>query len=74
MIQDMLNPEYYSSSFKIINSENDEFILRKAKYQSSTKNLKVRIMIHKKKKKIEIFIYTIYSFCSLEKKLYLEIH
>jgi len=48
MIQDMLNPEYYSSNFKIINSENDEFTLCQAKYQSSTKNLKVRIMIYKK--------------------------
>ncbi|KAL5236097.1 hypothetical protein ACI65C_003507 [Semiaphis heraclei] len=39
MIQDMLNPEYYSSNYKIVNSENDEFILHQAKYQSSTKNL-----------------------------------
>ncbi|KAL4090033.1 hypothetical protein QTP88_024940 [Uroleucon formosanum] len=39
MIQDMLNPEYYSSNFKIINSENDEFTLRQAKYHSSIKNL-----------------------------------
>lgn len=40
MIQDMLNPEYYSSSFKIINSENDEFTLHQAKYHSSTKNIR----------------------------------
>ncbi|XP_025208008.1 mini-chromosome maintenance complex-binding protein [Melanaphis sacchari] len=39
MIQDMLNPEYYSSSFKIINSENEELISRKAKYHGSTKNI-----------------------------------
>jgi len=50
MIQDMLNPEFYSSNFKIINSENDEFTLRQAKYHSSIKNLQVRIIIYKKKK------------------------
>lgn len=49
MIQDMLNPEYYSSNFKIINSENDEFTLRQAKYHSSIKNLQVRIIIYKKR-------------------------
>jgi len=43
MIQDMLNPEYYSSNYKIVNSENDEVILHQAKYQSSTKNLQVSI-------------------------------
>uniref|UniRef100_A0A2S2P4D9 Mini-chromosome maintenance complex-binding protein n=1 Tax=Schizaphis graminum TaxID=13262 RepID=A0A2S2P4D9_SCHGA len=39
MIQDMLNPEYYSSSFTIINSENEELASCRAKYHSSTKNV-----------------------------------
>lgn len=51
MIQDMLNPEYYSSSFTITNSDNNESTLHQAKYQSSTKNIQVRIIINKKKKK-----------------------
>ena len=52
MIQDILNAEYYRSDFKIINSENDEFTWRQEKYHSRTKNLKVRIKIYKKKKKM----------------------
>ncbi|XP_027852654.2 mini-chromosome maintenance complex-binding protein [Aphis gossypii] len=39
MIQDMLNPEYYSSSFTIINAENEEVASRRAKYHSSTQNI-----------------------------------
>jgi len=50
MIQDMLNPEYYSSSFTIINAENEEVASRRAKYHSSTQNIQVTIIIYLRKK------------------------
>lgn len=52
----MLNPEYYSSSFTIINAENEEVASRRAKYHSSTQNIQVTIIIYQRKKKI-CFIY-----------------
>lgn len=45
----MLNPEYYSSSFTIINAENEEVASRRAKYHSSTKNIQVTKSFIKKK-------------------------
>jgi hypothetical protein len=44
MIQDMLNPEYYSKTFSIINSATNETKLCQGKYHSTVIN-QVRVIV-----------------------------
>jgi len=56
MIQDMLNPQYYSASIRIYNSGTKETTVSKGKYRSNVLN-PVRIIIFK-----ENFVSFIYLF------------